>query len=91
MLTRLPPPHRPTAADTLAVLERNWGKADIVSLGGNDSWRLLRHVAGSGVTGGRDDSAIGAGARKGKAVELLTWNVRHFAGVQGVRAMSPLG
>jgi len=92
VLTRLPPPHRLAAPDAFAVLERNWGKADIVSLGGIDSWRLLRHVVESGVTGGRVyDAAIAACARKGKAVELLTWNVKHFAGVQGVRVMSPLG
>ncbi len=91
VLTRLPPPHRLAAADALAVLERNWGKAEVISLGGGDSWRLLRDVAGASVTGGRVyDAAIGACARKGKAAELLTWNVKHFASSQGVRVVSPL-
>ncbi len=92
VLTRLPPPHRLAAADALAVLERNWTAADIVSLGGTDSWRLLRQGAAAGVAGGRVyDAAIAACARKGKAVELLTWNVKHFAGVEGVRVLSPTG
>lgn len=91
VLTRLPSPHRLSAADAHAVLERNWSKVETISLSGAETWRLLRRAVASGVAGGRAyDAAIAACARKGKADELLTWNVRHFADVQGVRVVTPL-
>ena len=90
VLTRLPPPHRLSPADALAVLDRNWGEAETIALTAAESWRALRALAGAGVGGGRIyDGSIAASARKGKCDEILTWNARHFAGLQGVRAVTP--
>lgn len=89
VLTRLPPPHRLSPADALAVLDRNWGTTESVSLTGAETWRLLRHHGAAGTAGGRVyDAAIAACARKGKAGEILTWNVRHFNGSQPI-AVTP--
>lgn len=83
VLTRLPPPHRLAPADAAAVLDRNWGTCESVSLTGPETWRLLRSHAAAGVSGGRIyDAGIAAAARKGKVDEILTWNVRHFVGAQ---------
>jgi hypothetical protein len=65
------------------VLDRNWGGSECVALTGPETWRLLRHQAAAGTTGARIyDAAITAAARKGKAAEILSWNVRHFSGAQ---------
>jgi hypothetical protein len=90
VLTRLPPPHRLSPADALAVLDRNWGKTPTVALTGAECWRLLRHEGPAGTAGGRlYDASIAACARKGRADEILTWNLRHFGGLSGPRAVSP--
>ena len=89
VLTRLPPPHRLGAADAVMVLDRNWGDAETIALSGGETWKLLRQLGPEGITGGRTyDAAIAACAKKGKADEVLTWNVRHFA-AGGVRTVSP--
>ena len=91
VLTRLPSPYRLSAVDALAVLERNWSTMETVTLNGAESWRVVKRLAGAGVAGGRVyDGLIAECARKAKADELLTWNVRHFAGPHGARAMTPL-
>lgn len=91
VLTRLPPPHRLAPADALAVLDRNWGDAETLALTAAESWRALRELAGAGIGGGRIyDGCIAASARKGKCDEILTWNVRHFAGLPGARAVAPV-
>jgi predicted nucleic acid-binding protein len=83
VLTRLPPPHRLAPADASAVLDRNWGASESIALTGAECWRLLRQLGAAGTAGGRAyDGAIAACARKGKADEILTWNVRHFSGMQ---------
>ena len=83
VLTRLPPPHRLAPADAAAVLDRNWATSESIALTGAETWRLLRQHAAAGTAGGRVyDGAIAASARKGKADEILTWNVRHFGGAQ---------
>lgn len=92
VLTRLPPPHRLAPADAASVLDRNWGESETLALTGVESWRLMRQLAAAGIAGGRAyDAAIAACAKKGKADEILTWNVRHFAGASAVRAMTPAG
>ena len=83
VLTRLPPPHRLAPVDAAAVLQRNWASSESIALTGTETWRLLRQHAAAGTAGGRVyDGAIAACARKGKAGEILTWNVRHFGGAQ---------
>ncbi|MCC7180642.1 MAG: PIN domain-containing protein [Acidobacteria bacterium] len=90
VLTRLPPPHRLAPADALAVLDRNWGRAETVALTGAETWRVVRQHGGAGAAGGRIyDGAIAASARKAQADEILTWNLRHFDGAVGVRAVAP--
>ena len=90
VLTRLPPPHRLAPADAAAVLDRNWSACESFALTGPETWRLLRQQATSGSGGGRVyDAAIAACGRKGKADELLTWNVRHFGGAQPPVAVTP--
>lgn len=90
VLTRLPPPHRLGPADALAVLDRNWGKTETVALTGPETWRLVRQHGATGTAGGRVyDGIIAACARKGRADEVLTWNVRHFSAAEGPRAVAP--
>lgn len=90
VLTRLPPPHRLAPSDALAVLDRNWGDAETVALTASETWRALRELAATGITGGRIyDGCIAASARKGKCDEILTWNSRHFTGLAGPRAVTP--
>lgn len=92
VLTRLPAPYRLSAADALAVLDRNWRRVESVALTGAESWRVLKGAAQSGVAGGRIyDSVIAACALKAKADEILTRNVRHFAMSPGTRAITPRG
>lgn len=90
VLTRLPPPHRLSPADALAVLDRNWGEAETIALTATETWRALRDLAAAAVSGGRIyDGGIATCARKAKCDELLTWNVRHFTAAGGVRAVTP--
>jgi hypothetical protein len=90
VLTRLPPPHRLAAADAAAVLDRNWGQAETIALTAAEMWKLVRQFGAAGTSGGRAyDEAIAACAKKGKADEILTWNVRHFSGASGIMAVAP--
>ncbi len=92
MLTRLPSPYRLSAIDALAVLERNWSTTETVTLTDAESWRVVKQLAEAGVAGGRVyDGVIAECARKARADELLTWNVKHFAGPHSARAVTPLG
>jgi predicted nucleic acid-binding protein len=89
VLTRLPPPHRLAPADAIAVLDRNWSAGESVALNAAETWKVLRQRATTGVAGGRIyDGVIAACARKSKADEILTWNVRHFTG-QAPVAVTP--
>lgn len=90
VLTRLPPPHRLAPADALGVLDSNWGQTETAALTGAESWRVVRQHAAAGVAGGRVyDGQIAACARKTRADEILTWNVRHFEVEPAVRAVAP--
>ncbi len=90
VLTRLPPPHRVSPADAFAVLDRNWGKSESITLTSLEAWRVLREHAAAGLAGGRvNDGIIAHCARKAKAGEILTWNIRHFDDARGVKAVRP--
>lgn len=80
VLTRLPPPHRLAPADAWAVVQGNFVEsAMVVTLSGRDHVALLGRLADSGIGGGRSyDAIIAACAVKANAVELLTFNPRHF-------------
>lgn len=80
VLTRLPPPHRLSPADTLALLEGNFmSAAKTVALGGKSYRTLLRRASDDGIAGGRTyDAVIAACVFKAKAATLLTFNESHF-------------
>jgi len=80
VLTRLPSPNRLSPADAVELLRENFEKhAHAVSLDAEGYWSLLRTAPTAGVYGGRIyDAVIAAAARKAKAREILTWNVKHF-------------
>ena len=80
VLTRLPAPQRLSPADALDLLSQNFeAKADSVALAADEYWSLLRGAPTIAVYGGRIyDAVIAACARKAKARELLTLNLKHF-------------
>jgi len=80
VLTRLPAPYRLAPRDALQLLSENFQKeADTVALSAQEHWSLLAAAPGAGIQGGRTyDALIAACARKGRARELLTLNLRHF-------------
>ena len=80
VLTRLPPPHRLSAADAWALIESNFvNGAAVVTLPVDRYVDVLRRAARSGVAGGRAyDAVIGECAREAKADVMLTFNRRHF-------------
>ena len=94
VLTRMPAPFRLSPADAVGLLRANFGRTKTVALGASDYWRLLGRAPAESIAGGRTyDALIAACARKGRAVELLTLNQRHFeqfAG-EGLRVVDPAG
>ena len=93
VLTRLPPPHRLSPADALALLEANFLEiAQAVALDAEGYKALLRRAGSEGVSGGRTyDAVIGDCAVKAGAAVLLTFNAHHFEGLDaaGVRVVVP--
>jgi len=79
VLTRLPPPHRLSPADALALLEANFMRRKIISLDTMAYRILLRRAADDGIAGGQTyDAVIAACVLKSKAEALLTFNEGHF-------------
>lgn len=79
VLTRLPPPHRLSAADGLALLEANFLAVQIVALDENEYGTLLRRAPGHGIVGGQIyDAVIAACGSAASIAALLTFNARHF-------------
>ncbi len=87
VLTRLPAPHRVSAADALAVLDANFMRSGkLMALDAASYRSLLRAAPGDGVAGGRTyDAVIARCAVRAQASALLTFNERHF------RSLAPLG
>lgn len=80
VLTRLPSPHRLRAADTISLIEANWGQTHIVHLTGRETWRVIKEAERRGLVGGQTyDVLIAMAALKGSASTLVTWNLRNFA------------
>ena len=81
VLTRLPPPHRLSAADALALLDANFMRAGkAVALDAGAYRALLRQMVTQGIVGGRTyDAVIARCALRAKASCLLTFNAPHFA------------
>ena len=80
VLTRLPPPHRLSPADALALLEADFiHPAKIITLDKRAYGVLLRRAPRDGIVGGRTyDAVIAACALKGKVAVILTFNENHF-------------
>lgn len=93
VLTRLPPPHRLSPADALALLEANFMKGvRVVALDAGGYRSLLRRAAKEGVAGGRTyDALIAECALKARPAAFLTFNAGHFAALEaaGVRVVVP--
>jgi len=80
VLTRLPPPHRVSAPDALAVLLGSFVDAGrVVALDGRSYVSLLRRAPAEDVSGGRTyDAVIAACALSARASALLTFNASPF-------------
>lgn len=85
VLTRLPPPHRLSPADTFALLEANFMAGvshqvvEVVALDAAAYQALLRQAPLEGTAGGRIyDALIAACAAHAHVDALLTFNERHF-------------
>jgi predicted nucleic acid-binding protein len=81
VLTRLPPPHRVSPTDALALLNANFLSADreSVALTVDDYHEIVRSAPISGIAGGRVyDAVIVACAQAAKVGTLLTFNEREF-------------
>ena len=80
VLTRLPAPHRLSAADALDLLEANFiGAGRIITLDGRGYAGLLRRAPEEGIAGGRAyDAVIAACALRAASTTLLTFNADHF-------------
>lgn len=80
VLTRLPPPHRLSLQDAIALIETNF--LDEGTLAGLDSKAfrpLLREAVDQDIAGGRTyDWVIAACARAAQVRTLLTFNARDF-------------
>jgi predicted nucleic acid-binding protein len=84
VLTRLPAPHRLTAADTLALIEVNFLAGEVVALEVDDYRSLLRLARSHSIVGGQThDAVIVACARAARVDTLLTFNLRHFQRMAG--------
>lgn len=86
VLTRLPPPHRMSPMDCLALIEGNFVRsARVAALEPGAYVDLLRNAAADSVAGGRVyDALIAACGRIAGVDSLLTLNERHFASFGGV-------
>jgi predicted nucleic acid-binding protein len=84
VLTRLPPPHRVSPADTLTLLEANFmDLGQSIALEPDGYRTLLRAAPERGVSGGRTyDAVIAACAVRGRASVLLTFNASHFVSLR---------
>ena len=80
VMTRLPAPHRLSPANAIDILAGSFEKAaDVVSLGGADTWRFLHEAARQGLAGGRAyDALILRCALDAGATRLLTLDRRDF-------------
>lgn len=91
VLTRLPPPHRLSPADALALIDGNFLEG-AVALDSGGYRELLRRAGADGISGGRTyDAIIAECALLAKAGTMLTFNARHFGNLEiaGLRVVVP--
>ena len=89
----MPRPERlspPVALEAIATVFLSRG--EVVALSADGQLALLGTLAGRGLAGGRTyDALIAATAREAGADELLTFNVRHFTGLEdSLRVVLPV-
>lgn len=93
VITRLPPPHRLSPENALAILQEPFRSRSVsVGLDGEEGWDLIGELARLSIAGGTSyDGLIMACARKGGAQRILTFNSRHFErlGVEGIEIVVP--
>ena len=93
VLTRLPPPHRLSAADAWRLIDVGFSQSGrIVALDGRSYRALLRRAAEEGISGGRTyDAVIAECALRKKGVTLLTFNADDFSGftTRGLEVVVP--
>jgi len=94
VLTRLPSPHRLSAADAWALIDSNFVTgAIVVTLTADRYVDLVKRAARLEIAGGRTyDVVIGECAREANAHVLLTFNRRHFdPAPAGITVVEPTG
>lgn len=89
VLTRLPPTQRVRPHIALDLIRTNYvERGEVVGLDAPAYWPAVERAAAAGVSGGRVyDALIAETARAAGAEVLLTFNVRHFAGIAGGMAI----
>lgn len=80
VLTRLPPPHRMSPQDSMALIETSFLAEGTLTGLDNKTFRpLLQEAAGHNIAGGRTyDWVIAACARAARVKTILTFNARDF-------------
>jgi predicted nucleic acid-binding protein len=93
VMTRLPPPHRLSAKDAVAILDGSFRHRSIlVGIEGDEGWDLIVDLSQRSIAGGTSyDGLILTCARKGGAQRLLTFNSAHFGqiGIEGIEIVIP--
>lgn len=93
VLTPLPPPHRLTAADALALVETNFiHDTTVIALDGQSYAHLLHYCRDHGIRGGQTyDAVIGNCALQTQVATLLTFNRGHFVSLaeHGIEIVVP--
>jgi predicted nucleic acid-binding protein len=83
VLTRLPPSYRLTPAEAWEYLGSVLAKASIRALDAEEGTRHIRSVSERGIVGRMiHDAMIARTAKVHGARLLLTWNIRHFSGLE---------
>jgi len=78
-LTRIPPPHRATAAEAMRFLDTVCENLTSIGLEAVEYRDVLRQAASLGIVGGAIyDFLIAASARKALAGRFYTWNLRDY-------------
>jgi len=91
VLTRIPAPHRLSPSDTLALLEANLFRHQLVALEAVSYRALITEAPARSIAGGRTyDAVIARCAVRAGADAILTFNERHFRGLApGIEIVTP--
>lgn len=91
VLTRLPAPHRLSAADSWTLIKANFiDQGTVEAPSGQQYVALIGNLAERAVVGGRSYDALIAASLAGTDVtELLTFNTKHFDSTSAIVAVEP--